>query len=153
MKQEIKQEVTGIRIVHSAMIIGIFVFLMLSFFLNQKIGSFAFKEDSLETKLFLIISNIMAISSITIGLFLFRNRLKKIENFELIEKLKKYREATILRSSTIEGPAFFFIVCFMLCGSFIFFIEAILCLGLISYFFPTSSRIANEIRHEISVFY
>jgi hypothetical protein len=145
----IKKELKSIKIVHVGLMTGVFVFIVFSVYLNQLAGSFAFEEDSVETKLFMVISNVMAVFSISSGIFIFKKRIKDIGTLDLFEKLTKYREAMIIRTATIEGATFFFIVCFMLSGSNIFLLESIVGFLLITFLFPTNFRIAKEIEHDI----
>ncbi len=149
----IEKELKLIRIVHIGLMTGVFVFIVLSVYLNQIGGSIAFNEDDLETKLFLIVSNVMAVVSISGGVYIFKKRIKDIGSLDLLDKITKYREATLLRTAAIEGSTFFFIVCFMLSGSNIFLVESIVGFTLIAILFPTNYRIAKEINHDIRAFY
>lgn len=151
MDQNLKQELRSMKIVHSALMIGVMVFLVVSVYLNQMAGSLAFdmEKDKFIFNIFLFVSNLFAIVSISVGLFVFKTRLKNIESFDLYEKLSKYREAMIVRSATIEGTAFFFIVCFLLFGANVFLIEASVGLIVLVLFYPSNYRIAQELKHDV----
>jgi hypothetical protein len=70
---------------------------------------------------FLIIFNVIFIGTVSGGWIVFSKKIRDIEKLKLSEKLKKYREASLVRAATIEGAAFLFIVGFMITGVFIFF--------------------------------
>jgi hypothetical protein len=83
---------------------------------------------------------------------IFQKQIKGIEKLEISEKLMKYRGAMLVRSATIEGACFLFIVCALQTGSMVFFFEAIFCLVILIFFFPTSYRIAKEIKRDLRDF-
>ena len=149
MEQELKNEIKALKRVHIGLISGVLLFIILSIYLNYIGGSFAFESDSNETKLFMIVSIVLAIGSISGGLIVFKKRIKNIASFNLIDKITKYREAAIIRVATIEGATFFFIVCFMLSGNYIFLVEAIGGFLFMLALFPTNYRIAKETKHDV----
>ena len=153
MNTELQNSIRAIRIIHFALMMGVLLFLLASVFINQQTGALAFEEGSPEADIFLVVSNIIAIAAITGGAFVFRSRLKGIDSLNLQDKLLKYREAHIIRAATIESPAFFFLVCFILFGTPVFIIEAICCFAILGFLFPSTSRIAKEIKHDVSAFY
>lgn len=143
------QELKSIKIVHTALSIGVLSFLLIATFITQTVGELAFKPDGFEAKLLLIISNVFAIIAIILGSKIFKKRLKDIDSLDLEQKLHKYREAMIVRSATIESAAFFFIVSLFLTGSYVFLAEGVIALSILVYFFPVNYRIANETNHDI----
>lgn len=151
MKPNLKQDLRSIRIVHAGLLLGIFFFLIITAYLNHSLGG-GFLEDGDEPGEFsimlLIVFNVLFIGSVTGGLIVFGKKIKNIEKLELSEKLKKFREASLVRAATIEGAAFMFIVGFMITGVFIFFYEALVVLLLLLFYFPTNNRIAKEIKHD-----
>lgn len=154
MDQNLKQELKSLKIVHAALVMGVLLFLIISIYLTQMNGGLAFdvEKDRFIFNLFIFISNMMAVVSISTGLFVFKNRIKEIAKLELAEKLRVYREAMIIRSATIEGASFFFVVCFFLFGSSIFLIEGAVGLAVLASFYPTNNRIAQEINHNVREF-
>ena len=151
MEQDIKQETRSLKIVHIALIIGTAFFLVISFVLNQTTGGFI--DNGNETNefksLLLIVANVMTVFSIPGGLIIFRQKMKNIDRLLLPQKLPLYRQATIIRAATMEGPAFMFIVGFMLTGSKIFMYEGLGILMFMIFHFPTNSRIARETNIDI----
>ena len=101
----------------------------------------------------MIVSNFMAVVSISSGAIIFKRRIKDIEALDLYEKLTKYRAALTIKVGTIQGSTFFFIVSFMLTGSNVFLLESIVGFLLITFLFPKKIRIAKEINHDIRELY
>jgi len=153
MDTSTENNLKNLRIIHIALMMGVLLFLLASVFINQQTGALAFEEGRPEADIFLLVSNIIALAAITGGTFVFRSRLKGIDSLSLHDKLLKYREAHIIRAATIESPAFFFLVCFILFGTSVFIIEAICCFAILGFLFPSTSRIAKETKHDVSVFY
>ena len=125
--------------------------MLVTIYLNQTTGGLLIDGENNDDfiNLFLLATNILAAGGILGGIIVFSKKINKITPSQLTEKLTKYREAMIIRDATIEGAAFFFIVGFMITGSSIFLIEAIVVLVLLIFFFPTNIRIANEMNHDI----
>jgi hypothetical protein len=67
----------------------------------------------------------------------------------LAEKISVFRSAMIVRASTIEGAGFFFVVCVVLTGSKISMIEALVVLVVMLLYFPTNTRLADEMKHDL----
>ncbi len=153
MSTNLKQDLKSIKIIHTAFMLGVFFFLIISVYINTVVGNFAFDPNSFESKLLFIASNVLGIISITAGAVVFKQRMKDIEAFDLLGKIQKYREASIIRSATIESTTFFFIVCFLLSGSYIFIAEAIAGFAILGFFYPTNDRISKEINHDIKDLY
>lgn len=149
MTEQVKQELKSIKIIHAALMIGVLSFLLIATFITQTVGEIAFKPESFEAKILLIVSNSFAVIAIVAGTTIFKKRLKDVSSLDLTGKLTKYREAMIIRSATIESAAFFFIVCFFLTGSYVFLAEGVFVLSMLIYYFPGNYRIANETNHNI----
>lgn len=153
MSTNLRQDLKSIKIIHTAFMLGVFFFLIISVYINSVVGNFAFDPTSFESKLLFVASNVLGIISITAGSYVFKQRMKDIESFDLLGKIQRYREASIIRSATIESTTFFFIVCFLLSGSYIFIAEAIIGFAILGFFYPTKDRISNEINHDIKDLY
>ncbi len=145
MTPQIQQILRTVKTVHLGLVLGVLLFILISAFLVSETGGFVNDDDEFGTML-LIAANVMAFPSIAFGLVIFKNRLKNIDDQSLLQKLETYRAAAIVRSATLEGPAFFFIVGYMLTGYFVFVVEAVAALLLLLFFFPGNGRIAREIR-------
>jgi len=151
MENNLKQDLKSLKIVHSGLILGVLFFIVISIYLNLTVGAFA-TEDPNFTMYLLIAANIFSIAAILAGQFIFRKKIRSINKKETSNKLADYRSAMIVRSATFEGPCFFFIVGFMLTGSWVFLIEATAGLLLMTMFYPTNNRIANELGMDVRKF-
>jgi hypothetical protein len=119
-------------------------FLIVSVVLNLSGGAFIQGEKQ-EEQIFLIIAGVLAVTAIFAGISIVK---KKLENLQLLqstqEKIEQYRSLLIIRAALMEGPAFFFIVGYLLFGTLAFGSGAVLCLAIMAAFYPTKSRIGHE---------
>jgi len=141
-------DIKAIRIVYSALMLGIAFFLGTAFLLTLKTGSLGINDPNFEQVL-LIVSTMMAIVSILSGILIFKKRTENIQDLELAEKIITFRTAMILRAATMEGSGFFFVICIILTGSKISMIEALVVLAIMFLYFPTNTRLANEMKHDL----
>jgi hypothetical protein len=150
MELNLRKALKTFKIIQSGLIIGALSYLLISLYLNLSEGSLSqnSSEDGFDNTL-LIVFNCIAIPCFAASFLVFRMKLKNIKEFSLDEKLKKYQEAMILRAAFIEAPAFSFIVGYLTVGSNIFLIEALACVLLLLFFFPTNRRVSEEIHHDI----
>jgi hypothetical protein len=142
------QNLKSLKITYSALLLGVTFFLIIVVFLNQQAGPFA-EQDPFFEQMLLGISNLMALTSIPLGLFLFKKRTAGIAGLSLPQKLDTYRSAMIFRAAVMEGSAFFFVICYALTGLSVFLIEILAVLALMVYFFPGSHRLSEELKHDI----
>ncbi len=141
-------DIKSLRIVYIALMLGVAFFLLVAFILTLKTGTLS-ETDPFFEQVLLIVSTLMAIVSITSGIFIFKKRTENIQNMNFEEKLFTFRSAMILRAATMEGPGFFFVVCVMLTGSKISMIEALVVLVLMFLYFPTNNRLADEMKNDL----
>ena len=142
-----KKDLDFIKLLNAALVMGAIVFLAAAHFVSKETGGLS--SDIEIYRIMLMVSNIVAPLSIIGGLAFFRTRLRGIETLELPDKLKKYREAMIIRSASIEGACVLFAVCLLLTGSMVFLLEAVFVILFLIFHFPTVNRIAKETRHDI----
>lgn len=153
MEENLKAEIRSIKIVHIALIAGVAFFILITLFMNKFVGPFIGENDiDLDKRsLILLVFNILSIGSIVAGIMVFKKKANTIsENQPLSEKLIVFREAMIVRAATIEVPAFLFTVGYMLFGCPTFLFEAVVSSLLLLYFYPSTFRIAREIKHDIT---
>lgn len=141
-------DIRAIRIVYIALLLGITFFLLIAFVLNLKAGPLGGNDPFFEQVL-LIVSTLMAIVSIPSGMIIFKNQTENIHDMNLAEKISVFRSAMIVRASMMEGAGFFFVICIILTGSKISMIEAIIVLAIMILYFPTNTRLADEMKHDI----
>jgi hypothetical protein len=140
----IKQTIRGIQFLYSAILGGSSFFLLVSIFLSGSLGPFT-TLDKQSVMILLAVASIAGISGIYAGLVVFRARVKDIQRLGLPEKLEVYKSAMILRVAMLEGATFFFIVIYLISGSFIALVEGAVFIALMGIYFPTVMRISQEI--------
>ena len=148
MEPHIKKEIKSIKNIHLGLIIGVLVFILSSSFLIYSQGSLA-GDDKEMYNVMLLFGNISAIAAIIGGTIIFKNKMSEIESKDISDKIFIYRSASVIRAALIEGVSFFFITSYMLEGSSVFLYEAVTCLFILVYFFPTNERISKEIKQNI----
>jgi hypothetical protein len=141
-------DIRAIRIVYIALLLGVAIFLLIAFVLTLKISSLGIKDPFFEQVL-LIVSTLMAMVIIPSGMIIFKNQTANIQDMNLAEKISVFRSAMIVRAATMEGPGFFFVVCVVLTGSKISMIEALVVLAVMFLYFPTNTRLADEMKHDL----
>lgn len=142
------QDLRAIRIVYAALMSGVLFFFISGLFIILQIGPL-FDGDKFLEQLFLIVSTSFAVVGIPSGILIFKKRISGIENLDFDEKISVYRSAMILRASILEGLGFLFLICFMQTGSKILAVEIVIILALMSFYFPTDSRLAEEMKHDL----
>ena len=141
-------DVKALKIVYIALMLGVATFLLIAFILTLKIGSLGI-NDPIFDQVLLIVSTIMAFVSIPSGIIIFKKRTENIQEMNFAEKISTFRSAMIVRASTMEGAGFFFVVCVVITGSKISMIEALIVLAIMVLYFPTNTRLANEMKHDL----
>lgn len=141
-------DIRAIRIVYIALMLGVAFFLLIAFILTLKIGPLGGNDPFFEQVL-LIVSSLMALVSIPSGIIIFKNQTANIHDMNLDEKISVFRSAMIVRASMMEGAGFFFVVCVVLTGSKISMIEALVVLAVMFLYFPTNTRLADEMKHDL----
>ena len=141
-------DVKALKIVYIVLMLGVATFLLIAFILTLKIGSLGI-NDPIFDQVLLIVSTIMAFVSIPSGIIIFKKRIENIQEMNFAEKISTFRSAMIVRASTMEGAGFFFVVCVVTTGSKISMIEALIVLAIMVLYFPTNTRLANEMKHDL----
>lgn len=141
-------DIKSLKIVYMALMSGVAFFLLIAFILTLKSGPLGGNDPDLE-QIVLIVSTLMAIISIPSGIIIFKKRTENIQSMNFEKKLSTFRSAMIVRAATMEGAGFFFVVCVVLTGSKISMIEALIVLGIMFLYFPTKTRLAEEMKHDL----
>ncbi|MGQ8337510.1 hypothetical protein ACUNWD_13240 [Sunxiuqinia sp. A32] len=139
-----KQTIRSLRVIYTALMLGVTSLLVIASVINMQVGPLADKDPYFEN-LLLAISTIMAIISVSSGLFIFNKRMLQTDSKDISEKLEIYRSAMIIRLATMEGSGFFFIICYALTGSSISITEVVIILAMMFYFFPSNNRLSSEL--------
>lgn len=142
------EQIKIIQIIFFALLTGQLIFLFISIFLVQS-GNIKTNE---ELFLILFIVDLMIVfPAIVVGPMLYRNILTKVNSeFSLQEKFNIYRQAVIIKLALVEAPTIFSIVGYLLTGSFVFLIIAIVVLILFFFHKPTIERFAEDLNVPIS---
>jgi hypothetical protein len=140
-----KEVIRSIQILAFSLIAGCLFFGGITLYLIYSNGPLG-GNDAFNTQIMLIIGNAVMISSVAGGIFIFNNKLSDIESKPNEEKINIYRQAMIIRATMMEGPAFLFTVLFLLSGYRVYLGEALAMILLMVFFFPTPTRIANELK-------
>jgi len=141
-------DIKALRIVYIGLMLGVTFFLVIAIALTLKTGSIGINDPVFEQVL-LIVSTLMALVGISAGIFIFKNRIENIQDQNFKSKIETFRSAMILRAATMEGAGFFFVVCVVLTGSKVSMIEAIMVLAIMLLYFPTNTRLASEMKHDL----
>lgn len=138
----------SIRIVYSALIMGLVFFSGMSSYLVHTTGPLGdFDEEAMEY--LLLVANLLPLISIPIGIFISRKRLNEIETTAIDDRLTQFQSAMIVRAATIEGSGYFFLVSFALTGMHLFLVEALAMITLQLYFFPNNTRLSRELKLDL----
>jgi hypothetical protein len=149
MEKSFSDTIKGFRVIYTALLVGITIFVFVAF-INVYFLEMADTPGSPYSNILLIVINIMAVIAILAGNMVFRKKLAMVEEFDIPQRLILFRIAMIMRAACYEGPAFLFIVGYMLTGILYFLAEAVVVLFLMILLFPTNQRIADSIKADLS---
>lgn len=130
-----------IQIINGALIFGVLIFLMITFFLTKN-PSFIYNDDSV----FAILVPISLMLGAFLSSLLFKKQLQTIKKEENLQyKLGKYQSATIVRSALLEAPALLGIVATFITFNLYYLIFAGIALLLMVYNFPSKDKFTQDI--------
>lgn len=130
-----------IQIINGALIFGVLIFLMITFFLTKD-PSFIYNDDSV----FAILVPISLMLGAFLSSLLFKKQLQTIKKEENLQyKLGKYQSATIVRSALLEAPALLGIVATFITFNLYYLIFAGIALLLMVYNFPSKDKFTQDI--------
>ena len=116
-----KEYFRSLKIMFYAMIMGVIIFALVSFFLQQN------GYGKREMDVFKYIVPLFIIGGIIVGNLLFKKQLNvALNKIDLLDKLINYRSALIIRYAFLEGSAFFAIVVYLVTGGMLFLWLAII---------------------------
>ena len=141
-------DIKSIRTIYIALMLGVAFFLAIAISLTMMPGQLE-NYDATFQQVLLIVSTLMAFVSIPAGIIIFKKRTENIQDQNFKIKIETFRSAMILRAATMEGAGFFFVVCVVLTGSTVSMIEALVVLAIMLLYFPTNTRLAEEMKHDL----
>ena len=109
---------------------------------------YQFSNKSLEFTL-LCVGNLIAAAGATINSYQFRKTMKRISSLPLEKKLVAYRHSAMVRNVIITVVSLLFSVSFFLTGAGIFQLEAMLGAFLLVIYYPSTVRLARELKSDI----
>lgn len=105
--------------IHTAFCLAIFLFGLVSYFLNAKSAYFSTQLGGISP--YYLLFPLIGLIAITVASSLYNKKMVTAkEEIKLTTKIEKYKEALILRCALIEGGAILNIVGFMLSSNLIF---------------------------------
>jgi len=123
-KTSIKQELRGIRILASALVVGVFIFVLIAVGFNQFNGPMLNEKADLFGTWLLPGITLLALLGFFMARFQYQKRIRVVQQSsdDLRGKIGKYREAIVVYMAICEGVAMFSVVLFMLTGNFLLLI-------------------------------
>jgi hypothetical protein len=148
MKEQLANYVKSIKILYTALLAGVIVFLSVVAALHLT-GSFDIEEFEIDPTIFFVVITFISASSIAAGVYLFNSKMKTVKGKEVDEKFTVYRSSVILRAATNEVACFLFTIAYMFYNEATFLIGAIIAVGLMIRYFPTINRISSELDYNL----
>jgi len=147
MEQVKGNYVKSLKVLHTALLAGqvIFLVIMLFFVVQQQSAIAASLDKTLQ-----VAALLFSFGGILAGSRIFNSKLAQMNTAaeDTAHKAAQYRAANIVRWAMIEGPCLFVIICFFISGNYSF---AALALALIVYFFLMGpSRIKTMLQLQLS---
>ena len=144
MGNQYKPEIKSLLTIHTALLAGQIILLMLFYFLAGN------RYNSGNPQLFKtlqIVAAILAMSSVTVAFVIFKKKVTELQLSEsnLAEKLVLYRAACILKFTLIEGPAVFSIIAYCVFPNASFIVLAVLLIVLFALQRPTIPMLMKDI--------
>ncbi|WP_282014319.1 hypothetical protein [Marinifilum flexuosum] len=144
IKQNFKQYLRGLNIIHGALLFGQITFAGITIFITQMNGATA--PDAELEDIFFILVPIFFIGCFLASQIIVPKRLEASrKEKDLNSKLGVYRSTQIIKLAMIEGAAFFAIIANLLFANFLFIGFAVLLMCLFATYFPTKEKLIREL--------
>ncbi len=145
MANRFRPEIKSLQLIHTAMLVGQVIFLLLVVLLA---GKQAARQD---IRLFKILQGVVAVTAltcVTAAFLLFRKKITLLQagDLNLTDKLNAYRAACIGKFALIEGPALFSMIAYFLYPNLSFMLLAAMLLILFSMQRPTLSMLCMDLQ-------
>lgn len=140
----VKQYFSMLNILHIAMLVGQLFFIIVVLVLLSSGAWEAILTE--ETNLFLIIAAVVSASGFYAGNFVYDKQLELIKELsDFREQLAKLRVSIIIRFALLEGPMFLIILFYLLTGSWLFMVFAVLLILLFLKLKPNKEQLISEL--------
>ena len=131
----------GLNLIFLAMMVGQILFAGIAYFISLDKTD----ENDLYSIMIMVVP-MVAISGFIGGRFLFQQQMQGIsKNAALVEKMDKYRTASIIRFALMEGPAFLAIIGLIMTGQMVFLGIAALIIAFFYTLRPTRDKAIKEL--------
>jgi len=120
----VSQDLKGLRILTTALSVGVIIFTLVSVGINQFNGPFLQEEIKKVSSFLLPLMTGLALLALLMARYLYQQRIRDIRegNNNLKGKMDKYRAAVTLYMAICEGMALFSVVLFLLSGDYLLLI-------------------------------
>lgn len=136
-----KEHFKATLMIFTAMLGGIFIFAMLSLYLN-----YGKKEPVEDVQTYLIISIALGFVALFAGSTISKGVIKRALGKSFQAKMDAYRSATLIKISFLEGAALFSIVTYLLTANMMLLVVGALMAVVFRYHRPTPMRIAKTMQ-------
>ena len=143
----VSQDLKGLRILTTALSVGVIIFTLVSVGINQFNGPFLQEEIKKVSSFLLPLMTGLALLALLMARYLYQQRIRDIRegNDNLKGKIDKYRAAVTLYLAICEGMALFNVVLFLLTGDYLLLIiTGAMLLQMLGRLFAISG-VANEL--------
>lgn len=137
---------SGLIIIHKAMLIGQLIFLAICFYLVYTKSAPTGDMEDLD-KILQVIAVVISVGGFLIGTSLFKKKLLQARSIEAgnAQKFDMYRAASIIQWAFIEGPSIFCIIGFFLTGNYAFMALAATLMLLFTMMVPSKTKAAFQL--------
>jgi hypothetical protein len=130
-------------IIHLAMVSGLVIFGLVSFYIRSKSGP---TLDPVQLEILNYISLIFMLINIPLGYWLHSKKMKSVgSNTEIIAKLTTYQSSHIIKIAFFEGAGFLSCIALILGGKNLILIQIVIVLLFILLNTPSASKLTNEL--------
>ena len=143
-EQTSKEYFSILTIIHSALLIGQIVFLIIFYYLVSTGQS---ETDESLNEIFQIMVPLFILGGLVASYFLTQNKLKIIMGkSDLRDKLSEYRTTLIIKYAILEGPSLFGLICYFLTGNNIFLALSGIMILYFAIIRPTRNKTGNDLK-------
>lgn len=144
-KEEFRQHVRTLSIIHAALCVGVTLAAAVMYYLQSQNSNPSFNDGADD--IFMFIGPFILFTSIVASIFLYKTNLKKIkaEPGDFIQKLNQHKAASIIRYALVEGGALAVLVLFFISGATHLFLLSILQLIFLLSLKPSETKVRDDL--------
>lgn len=143
-----KDNLRMMKILVAALIIGIVLFSVMAYVINQLNGRILDELDTFIDTILISAAVILAVVCLSLAIVIYTKQVKALKNLSLPlnERLNNYRAILIKFMALCEGPALFTIIVFFLTGDFRVFVVTTILTATMFLKMPTKQRIIDVLQ-------